>query len=270
MRLNTIYNEDCLEGMKRISDGSVDLTVTSPPYDSLRSYNGNNEAWNEDVWKEVIKELHRVTAEGGVVVWVVGDSTVNGSETGTSFKQALHFKDVGFRLHDTMIYRKNNPMPLNHNRYEQEFEYMFIFSKGKPKTFNPIKVPCKTAGQKYDYSKRKSASNKEINSAGRSREEIKATKNDKIKGNVWSYHVGINQSTKDRIAFRHPAIFPEKLAEDHLISWSNENDIVLDPFMGSGTTAIACLNTNRQYIGFELDETYHRLSLERIENHKQQ
>ena len=114
---------DCLELLKDIPDGSVDLTVTSPPYDNLRTYNGNNDQWSADVWQKVIAELYRVTKDGGVVVWVVGDATIKGSETGTSFRQALYFKEIGFNLHDTMIYQKNNPMPYKHNRYLPCFEY---------------------------------------------------------------------------------------------------------------------------------------------------
>ena len=135
-----LYQGDCLDVMdKLIEEGvEVDLTVTSPPYDDLRNYN-NTLVWNFDVFKQVADRLYKITKNGGVVVWVVNDKTKNGSETGTSFKQALYFKEIGFNLHDTMIYAKNNPIPQNHNRYEQAFEYMFILSKGKPNTFNPLK-----------------------------------------------------------------------------------------------------------------------------------
>ena len=177
---------DCVEGLKLLKDESIDLTVTSPPYDNLRKYNG----YSFD-FEPVAKELYRVTKLGGVVVWVVGDATVKGSETGTSFKQALYFKEIGFNLHDTMIYEKNS-LPMNHNRYEQEFEYMFIFSKGKPKTFNPIRIPCKypekeTARQnsKYSYTDekmRKARSNKQRKPVGQN----------KIKGNIWRYTTGNN------------------------------------------------------------------------------
>ena len=146
IELNKIYNEDCLEGMKKISDNSIDLTVTSPPYDNLRTYNGNIKQWSFDKFQEIASELYRVTADGGVVVWVVGDATIKGSETGTSFRQALYFKEIGFNIHDTMIYETSKP-PMNDRRYQQCFEYMFVFSKGKLKTFNPILVPCKNAGK---------------------------------------------------------------------------------------------------------------------------
>jgi DNA modification methylase len=248
LELNKIYNMDCVQGMKLLDGCSVDLTVTSPPYDNLRSYKGF-----EFDFESVAKELYRVTKQGGVVVWIVGDATVKGSETGTSFKQALYFKEIGFNLHDTMIWKKTNPIPLTHNRYEQHFEYMFVFSKGSPKTFNPIKIPCATKGQ---IRKRKN-SNKEEGSAVRNRNEVTVTKSEKIKGNVWEMPVS---NTK----YNHPAIFPEQLARDHIISWSNPNDIILDPFMGSGTTAKMAKANNRNYIGFELSEGYCQIAEQRL------
>jgi site-specific DNA-methyltransferase (adenine-specific) len=263
IELNKIYNEDCLEGMKRIPDGFVDLTVTSPPYDNLRTYNGNIEQWSFEKFQAIAKELYRVTADGGVVVWVVGDATVKGSETGTSFRQALYFMKCGFNLHDTMIYQKNS-LPMNHNRYEQDFEYMFIFSKGRPKTFNPIRVPCKYPEGENARKNSYFSETAEINRRARSLKQRKPVGKDKIKGNVWQYAVGKNHSTKDEIAFNHPAIFPEQLANDHIISWSNAGDVVLDPFMGSGTTAKMALLNNRNYIGFELDEHYCEIANERI------
>jgi len=235
-----------------MEDNFVDLTVTSPPYDNLRTYTGEAE-WNFEVFKEIAKELYRVTKQGGVVVWVVGDATIKGSETGTSFKQALYFKEMGFNLHDTMIWKKTNPIPLTHNRYEQHFEYMFIFSKGSPKTFNPIKIPCVTKGQIRNWKN----SNKEEGSAARNRNEVTVTKSEKIKGNVWEMSVS---HTK----YNHPAIFPEKLAQDHILSWSNEGDIVYDPFMGSGTTAKMAILNNRNYIGSEISKEYCNIAEERL------
>ena len=250
IELNRIYNENCLDTMARMPDGFVDLTVTSPPYDNLRTYNGysfDSEA--------VTKELYRVTKQGGVVVWVVGDATIKGSETGTSFRQALYFMDCGFNLHDTMIYRKINYVPLTHNRYEQEFEYMFVFSKGSPKTFNPIKIPCATKGQ----IRNRKNSNKEEGSAVRNRNEVTVTKSEKIKGNVWEMPVS---NTK----YNHPAIFPEQLANDHIVSWSNEGDLVYDPFMGSGTTAKMAIINKRNWIGSEISKEYCEIAEKRIED----
>lgn len=248
---------DCIEKMKTIPNGSIDLTITSPPYDNLRTYNGNIDQWNEQKWKNIIVELFRVTKQGGVVVWVVGDATIKGSETGTSFKQTLWGKECGFNLHDTMIYAKKNPVPLTHNRYEQQFEYMFVLAKGRPKTFNPIKQHCLAAGQKCNH---RSEKQYEDNYSMRKRDEYISIKNEKYLYNIWYYVVGPGERTK------HNAPFPEKLAHDHIISWSNEGDTVLDPMMGSGTTGVECKKLDRNFIGIELDAEYFKIAKQRIEN----
>ena len=257
MELNKIYCMDCLNGLKQLEDECIDLTVTSPPYDNLRTYNG----YNFD-FENIAKELYRVTKKGGVVVWVVGDKTVNGSETGTSFKQALFFKEIGFNLHDTMIYAKENWIPLTHNRYEQQFEYMFVFSKGKPKTFNPLTIPTIHNGKLITRSQNNQGENKSV----RDRKYSKMTSKEKRRPNIWTYKIGTNCTTKDKIAFQHPAIFPEQLAHDHIISWSNENDVVMDIFMGSGTTAKMCKIANRNYIGFEISQEYCDIAEGRLKN----
>ena len=252
MELNKIYNMDCLDGLRQMEDCCVDLTVTSPPYDDLRKYNGYS--WD---FESVAKELYRVTKDGGVVVWVVGDKTKSGSETGTSFKQALFFKELGFNLHDTMIYQKSGSGACGSNKcYIQSFEYMFVFTKGKIKTYNLI----------YDRKNEKVLLNNVSN--GNRNGVVKKVRMDcKPFGrrfNIWKYDTGNNKSTKDKIAFKHPAIFPEKLAYDHIISWSNEGDVVLDIFMGSGTTAKMCKLTNRNFIGFEISEEYCKIAEERL------
>ena len=254
-----LMHGNCLDRMKEIPDGSVDLTVTSPPYDNLRTYNGNNEQWGEHVWKAVIAELYRVTKSGGVVVWVVADATIKGSETGTSFKQALHAMDCGFNLHDTMIYQKNNYMPLNHSRYEQSFEYMFVWSKGKAKAFNGLRIPCGNKGQISKSTHRKNGEDL-VAYTGTG----KCVKDTKLKNNVWVYNVGNGLSTTYKDAFKHPAIFPEKLANDHILSWSNPDDVVFDCFMCSGTTGAMAILNNRQFIGIEMDDHYFNISKERI------
>jgi site-specific DNA-methyltransferase (adenine-specific) len=243
---------DCLEMMEQIPDGSVDLTVTSPPYDNLRTYNGNNTQWGEHVWKGVLENLYIKTNLGGVVVWIVGDATVKGSETGTSFKQALYAKEIGFNLHDTMIWEKPNPMPLTHNRYEQSFEYMFVWSKGKPSRWNAISVESLHKGKKRSgtFQHNGDGIRKPKHKGG----NVSGLKQQK---NIWT--IANNSRTE------HPAPFPLQLAKDHIISWSNEGDVVLDPFMGSGTTGVAAKNTNRNFIGIELDETYFNIAKERIE-----
>lgn len=250
-----IYEGDCLDIMPTLADKSVDLTVTSPPYDNLRNYHGNSQFDFEGI----AKELYRVVKDGGVVVWVVGDATINGSETGTSFKQALYFKKIGFNLHDTMIYQKQNYTPLTHNRYEQEWEYMFCLSKGSPKSFNPLMVPCKYAGESTWGQPRMYKDN----SGNLTTVKQTIIKDMKIKGNIFKYLVGSTQTGK----INHPAMFPEQLATDHILSWSNEGDTVLDPFAGSGTTGVACLNTGRKFILIEKDASYCEIIRKRIENH---
>ena len=249
IELNKIYNENCTHTMARMKDNFIDLTVTSPPYDNLRKYNG----YSFD-FESIAKELYRVTKEGGVVVWVVGDATIKGSETGTSFRQALYAKDCGFNLHDTMIYQKSTP-PLTHNRYEQNFEYMFIWSKGKPNTFNGLREP-----KEYKDNRRTKA-------FGRNKDNsvdlgFSSNLDTRLKRNIWRYFAG--GGANDKIASKHPAIFPEKLAEDHILSWSNENDIVYDPFMGSGTTAKMAKINNRSYIGSDISEEYCIIAQQRI------
>jgi site-specific DNA-methyltransferase (adenine-specific) len=255
LELNRIYNMDCVEGMKLLDDESIDCVITSPPYDNLRNYDGECE-WNSDKFRQVADQIARVLKTGGVIVWVVGDATVNGSETGTSFRQALYFMETGLNLHDTMIYQKEIPTwNITSKRYRQHFEYMFVFSKGKCKTFNPIEdVKVK------NMTPRKCKSNR----TGESKYDWYVPKKEyTVRGNIWFYPVG-GGCTKDKIAYLHPAIFPEQLVEDHIITWTNTGDVILDPFMGSGTTAKMALLNNRNYIGFETSEKYCKISNERL------
>lgn len=231
------------------------MVITSPPYDNLRTYDGTL-VWDFEIFKNIANELYRVTKQGGVIIWVVGDATINGSETGTSFRQALYFKDIGFNLHDTMLYKKQNHLPLNQNRYEQDFEYMFCFSKGKPNVFNPIKVPCKYAGQTPW-----GTSSVFKTSSDRIKLQMVSIKETKTHGNIFEYRTGsIVNDGHD-----HPAPFPEDLVKDQLLTWSNEGDIILDPFLGSGTTGKVCMEQNRNFIGIEKVESYYIGAKERIE-----
>lgn len=252
LQLNKIYNLDCVKGLKLLDDRCIDLTLTSPPYGDLRDYYG----YQFD-FKMTAKELYRVTKNGGIVVWVTSDKTKKYSESGTLFAQALYFKEIGFKLYDTMIYAKMNPIPLTHRRYEQGFEYMFVFSKGKPNTFNPLMVSCKDFGKGEPGNFRQDSTG-ELKPANK--KQIIQEK--KIKSNIWYYPVGKGSST-DNFASKHPAIFPEQLAEDHIKSWTNENDLVLDIFMGSGTTAKMSVVNKRNYNGFEISEHYCDLAIER-------
>lgn len=243
---------------EQIEDDAVDLTVTSPPYDNLRTYNG----YSFD-FEGIAQELYRITKPGGVVVWVVGDATIKGSETGTSFRQALYFMECGFNLHDTMIYEKVGG--LKHHpripRYSQDFEYMFILTKGTPKTFNMLREPCKNAGEKLGDSKKQREINGELRPITKTHDAVQVTKR---RGNIWRYGVGYNKTTRDRYAFGHPALFPEKLAEEHIISWSNPGDTVLDIFGGSGTTAKMALLNDRNFIHLDLSEEYCEIASRRI------
>jgi len=242
---------DCLEVMKSMDSNSIDLTVTSPPYDNLRTYNG----YTFD-FEGIAQELYRVTKDGGVVVWIVGDATIKGSETGTSFRQALYFMECGFNLHDTMIWNKPNFSNPSKTRYHQIFEYMFIFSKGKNKTFNPIK----------------DKKNKYLTCVGKNTmrlangELIEVKKNVGsefgMRTNVWN----MNTVGQEMMCKRppHPAMFPEKLAHDHIISWSNEGDTIFDCFLGSGTTGKMAKQLNRNFIGIEISQEYLDIAKERI------
>jgi DNA modification methylase len=251
-----------MQAMQQMEEGSVDLTVTSPPYDNLRTYEGSLD-WNEDIWKQVLEGLYRVTKDGGVVVWVVGDATIKGSETGTSFKQALYAMECGFNLHDTMIWRKANPTPndTRQNRYRQSFEYMFILSNGAPSNCNYIREMCKMAGAKSSStSQRKSDGRKRADIAQRrSRQVVNETK---TLENIWTYPVARIKG--------HPAQFPEQLAHDHIISWSNKGDTVFDPFMGSGTTGRMAVQLGRDFIGIEKVEKYFQIASDRIHSHNKQ
>ena len=252
MEINKCYNENCLDTMAKMPDNFIDLTVTSPPYDNLRNYNG----YSFD-FEKVAKELFRVTKQGGVVVWVVGDATIKGSETGTSFKQALHFKECGFNLHDTMIYTKQGGNFTPKNRYYQLFEYMFILSKSTPKTFNPIQVN-RTGHPYHSVGTIKRGNKRHI--------EYDKTRTTRNADNVWIIAAHSKNASSDEIAYQHPAIFPERLANDHIISWSNEGDLIYDPFMGSGTTAKMAIINKRNWIGSEISEEYCKIIERRITN----
>lgn len=251
--INEIYNENCLNTMARMPDNFIDLTVTSPPYDNLRDYNGYSFEF-----EKVANELYRVTKDGGVLVWIVGDATINGCETLTSFKQALYFKEIGFSV-DTNIYQKQNYKPINAKRYDNVFEYIFVMTKGKPKTFNPIMV---------EKARVKEESGKYRQKDGTMKTNIRKANKLKKATNIFSYSIGGHIA--DKIAFKHPAIFPEQLAKDQILTWSNNDDVVYDCFLGSGTTAKMALLNGRNYIGSELSESYFAIAKKRVEENKKE
>jgi len=256
--VNKIINGDSEKILASLPSNCVDLTVTSPPYDDIRDYNGYN--FNDNVLHNIIKELYRVTKPGGVVVWVVGDSTTNGSESGTSFRQALKFMEAGFKLHDTMIYEKNTssfPARQNGNRYTQIFEYIFLFFKYKIKTAHLISdKPNKWAGHTNWGKNTNRLKSGELQETS----DIKPVPDFSPRNNIWKYNVGKGFNSKDKESHEHPAIFPEQLAEDHIMSWSNEDDTILDPFSGSGTTCKMAKKNNRKFIGIDISEEYCKLA----------
>ena len=263
--LNTHIHSDFVSQAQIIPDNSIDLTLTSPPYDDIRNYNKQVKTKKGDKFSfdfdGIVNQLYRVTKDGGVVVWVVNDQVKNGGETGNSFRQALKFIEKGFTLYDTMIYMKNGAPFPEKTRYSQVFEYMFVFSKGSPKTVNILKDKKNKWAGHTNFGKR-----------------VMRTKDGELKempkfeiseyGNrykVWNYSTGKNYSTKDDFAFEHPAIFPEELAEDHILSWSNEGDIVLDPMVGSGTTSKMAKLNNRNFIGYDVNQEYISIANRRVD-----
>lgn len=257
--INKIVTGNCVEVMKGIEDNSVNLTLTSPPYDNLRTYKGYSFPLDE-----IIEQLYRITADGGVVVWVVADATIKGSETGTSFRTALKFMEKGFNLHDTMIFKKANPIPqIYRKRYRNDFEYMFVFSKGAVKVHNPIMEDCLHAGLEL-----KSTTYKNYCRGEQKREKLaNPVKSQKIKGNIWEYVVG--KRAEDQEAKGHPAPFPCALARDHITSWTNPGDVVFDPMCGSGTTCVCAYDLDRTFIGIDISSEYCDLANNRLKLHKE-
>ena len=265
LETNKTYHLNCIAGMEKLDDECIDLVVTSPPYDQLRTYNDSSK-WSMEVFYSVAAQLNRVLKPGGVIMWNVNDATVDGSETGSSFRQALHFKDVcGLRLHDTMIYEKTGIAFASGQksvRYSQAFEYCFILSKGKPKTVNIIMdKPNKWAGS---TSWGKARSRKKTGELDIREHKTNPIKEFGARNNIWRIKNcgGFGQSNKE--SYKHPATMPEELALGHIQTWTNEGDLVLDPFMGSGTTAQVSLETNRNFVGFEIDDTYYQMCVDRV------
>ena len=262
--MNTIVHGDCAVVLQSFPDNSIDFIITSPPYGTQRNYGG----FDFD-FETIAKQLYRVLKKGSAMVWVIGDKTEDGSESLESFRQALYFKEIGFKMHDTMIYQKNGtsfPNLESHKRYMQCFEYMFVLSKGKLQKWNPLK----DRKNKYDNSI------KSTHVRDRKTDKVTYRKNNikyheyNLRYNVWLYDTGYMKSSKDKIAFEHPAIFPEKLVEDHIKSWSDPGDLILDPFMGSGTTAKIALMNGRNFIGIESNLNYINIINKRIEPYLKQ
>lgn len=245
---------NCVDIMKMMPPEIIDLTVTSPPYDNLRDYDGY--VFN---FENVAKELFRITKYGGVVVWVVKDESKDHDESGTSFKQALYFKELGFKLYDTLIYNKEKVTFPHKNMYYDSFEYMFVFSKDKPKTVNLLKDRKNNWGGSTSWGN-VSQREKDGTLTKKGKRDIPEFG---VRFNVWRYMSGYGHSTKDVFSFEHPATFPESLAKDHILSWSNEGDVVLDPMMGSGTVGKIAKSLKRNFIGIEISPKYFEIAKKR-------
>lgn len=242
---------NCVDVMRNWPEGFVNLTVTSPPYDGLRDYKGF-----DFPFEAVADELYRVTATGGVLVWVVGDR-INGGRSLTSFRQAIYFQEIGFTVHDVMIYQKKNTPFTRSNAYTNAYEMMFVLAKGKPATFNPLKEPTQRNGyEMLTHNKLPDGINKK---------KLGKLNKEKTRTNIWSYAVGLGGTTRDKIAFEHPAVFPEKLALDHILSWSEPGDLVLDPMCGSGTTGKMALLHGRRFVGIDISAEYVDIARRRLE-----
>lgn len=251
IQINELYIANCVDFMRQLEANYIDLTVTSPPYDNLRDYKGFSFEF-----RDIAKELYRITKKGGIVVWVVGDKIKNGNRSLTSFKQALYFQELGFNVHDVMIYRKKNTPFMRSNAYTNCYEFMYVFSKDRVKTFHPLKEKTVRNGiEPLPHNKGADGVNKKI---------FKELKREKSRTNIWEYAVGLGGTTSDRIAFKHTAVFPEKLAEDHILTWTNPGDLVFDPMVGSGTTCKMALKNNRIYLGCDISEEYIQIANERL------
>ena len=246
-----LYSANCVDFMANIEANSIDLTVTSPPYDNLRDYQGY-----AFPFEKIAENLFRITKKGGIVVWVFGDK-INGGRSLTSFRQGIFFQEIGFQMHNIMIYQKRNTPFMRSNAYTNCYEFMFVLSKGAPKTFNPLKeLTVRNGPEMLVHNKGADGVNKKV---------LKELKKEKTKNNIWNYAVGWGGTTSDKIAFEHPAIYPEKLAEDHILSWSNKGDMVFDPMCGSGTTCKVAYLHNRKYIGVDISEDYIAIAKQRLE-----
>ena len=258
--VNSIVLGNCIDELNKLDDESVDAFITSPPYDNLRDYNGYSFPF-----EDIAKVMYQKLAKGGVIVWVVGDAVLKGSETGSSFRQAIFFQELGLNIHDTMIYEKNGssfPARRTGNRYSQVFEYMFVFSKGKPKTANLI---CDKKNKWSGWTTFGKGTNRDKNGRLVEGKGRKPTPNFSPRHNVWKYNTGKSYTTKDAFAFKHPAMFPESLAEDHIMTWTSPGDLVVDPFVGAGTTTKMAAINGRNWIGIDISEEYVGIARQRME-----
>ena len=259
-----IIHADCSKSLPGKFENKVDLILTSPPYDDLRNYGGHKFDFDS-----VADALIPCLKEGGVLVWIVADAIRDGGETGTSFRHALGFLDRGLKLHQSLIYQKHCPLHLSTNRCLKNKENMFVFSNGKPKTANILKDRVNlTVGMGKEKSRGMARGKPNDPDAIKDVEEKGYKVHQFSKRHcIWKYRVGYRLSCSNeesKFVFNHPAIFPLKLAEDHIKTWTNEGDLVLDPMAGSGTTLRAAISLNRKAVGIEIHKPYCKLIEKRM------
>lgn len=251
---NRIILTECVKGMKSVPDDIIPLTVTSPPYEGLRTYDGLAD-WN---FMDVAKELYRITMPGGVVVWVVQEQIVNGSESGESSRQRLAFANIGFRLHHTMVLGKLGGHQHSKGRYGGALEYAFILSKGKPRYFCPFRdKKNKEAGREKIFS------NRRIDGTFPAKKKARVHPYG-FRSPIWFYATGKHHTANEDYAFDHPALMPQQMAEDFILSWSKVGDLVFNPFAGAGTVLKMALLNHRRYLGFEINPKYVEIARRRL------
>ena len=258
---NRIINCDCLDGMRQLPDECIPMVLTSCPYDNIREYGGNT--FN---FEPIAAELYRITMPGGVVVWIVQDQVKDGGFTGSSFRQALHFQELGFALHNTIIMRAINGRLPQRVRYTPQSHFAFVFSKGRPRYVNLIR----DRRNKYAGHRKKHWFARQKNGTKTRGKSGKVVPPFGERGDVWTYVVGRNHTTKDKEAFEHPALMAEAMATDHILSWSRPGDLVFDPMCGSGTTCKMALIHNRRYLGMEIHKDYWEIAVRRLAKAKEE
>jgi site-specific DNA-methyltransferase (adenine-specific) len=253
--LNKIICGDAVEELKKIPNNSIDILVTSPPYDGIRKYNG----FNYDL-HATGKEIYRVLKDGGVAIMVIQDQTKNFGKTLTSFRTIVDWVDnIGFKLFETVIYRKYGAEGAWWNkRFRVDHEYMPIFLKGeRPQYFNkdPLKIPSKHGG------KTMTGGGTRLTNGIRIPTRAITINPMKCRGTIWEY---MTAGDGTRLKHKHPATFPDKLPYDFIQCFCPPNGVVLDPFIGSGTTALAAIELDRNYIGIDISKEYCDLARRRI------
>lgn len=254
--VDKVHCMECVEGMEMLPDDCVDLVVTSPPYDAVRKYNG----FAFDL-HQTGAQIHRVLKDGGIAAMVIQDQTKDFGKSLTSFRTIIDWCDsFGFKLFECVIYRKNGSEGAWwKHRFRVDHEYIPLFLKGdRPAYFDkqPLRVPSKHGGKVMSGS-----GNRRTDGAtnGTVRREINATK---CRGTIWNY---LMAGDKNPLKRKHPAVFPDAIPSDLIQCFCPPGGIVLDPFIGSGSTAVQALKHERHFIGFDISQEYCDLCNQRLE-----